>query len=372
MGITGFMLWNPIATTRILPGSLVPAAKLAHSLEALLAVLAILIWHVYAVHLRHFNKSIFTGDLTEEEMEDEHPKTLARIKAGEVQPVPDAETLRRRRMIFWPVYAVVAAVMLVGIYFFVAFEETAIATVPPPEDVVVFAPLTPTPLPTVPPTPTPSPAPPTATPAPGAVEETPPAEEALTWDAGIGELMQQKCVSCHSSDNPLGGLDVSSYLAVMSGGSSGPAVVPGESDTSLLVSRQVGGDHPGQFTEEELGQVVEWIEAGALEGLAGEEAAELPETPAPEEAVVWQDNIASLIEQECVTCHSSSNALGGLDLSTYEATMAGGDTGPAVVPGESRTSLLVSRQASGDHPGQFSDEQLELIVQWIEAGAPEN
>ena len=38
--------------------------------------------------------------------------------------------------------------MLVGVYLFVNYEETAIATVPPAEDVVVFAPLTATPLPT--------------------------------------------------------------------------------------------------------------------------------------------------------------------------------------------------------------------------------
>jgi len=88
MGITGFILWNPIATTRFLPGEFVPVAKSAHSNEALLAVTAIIVWHFYHVHLRHFNRSIFSGYLTEEEMLDEHPLELAEIKAGVLETPP--------------------------------------------------------------------------------------------------------------------------------------------------------------------------------------------------------------------------------------------------------------------------------------------
>jgi len=64
MGITGFMMWNPISTARWLPGQAIPAAKAAHGAEAILAVLAILLWHFYHVHLRHFNKSMFSGKLS--------------------------------------------------------------------------------------------------------------------------------------------------------------------------------------------------------------------------------------------------------------------------------------------------------------------
>lgn len=80
MVITGFMLWNPIATARILPGQFIPAAKSAHGWEALLAFLAILLWHTYNVHIRTFNKSIFTGKLTRQEMAHEHPLELAELE----------------------------------------------------------------------------------------------------------------------------------------------------------------------------------------------------------------------------------------------------------------------------------------------------
>jgi hypothetical protein len=51
----------------------------------------------------------------------------------------------------------------------------------------------------------------------------------------------------------------------MKGGISGPVIVPGDGASSLLVTRQQAGDHPGQLTPEEISQVIEWIDAGALE-----------------------------------------------------------------------------------------------------------
>lgn len=82
MVATGFMMWNPIATVKFLPGEAIPAAKAAHGGEAVLAVLAIIIWHMYGVHVKRFNKSMFTGKMSEEDMLHEHPLELADIKAG--------------------------------------------------------------------------------------------------------------------------------------------------------------------------------------------------------------------------------------------------------------------------------------------------
>ncbi|OGO27893.1 MAG: hypothetical protein A2136_03820, partial [Chloroflexi bacterium RBG_16_54_11] len=82
MGLTGFMMWNPLSTTRLLPGDFIPAAKAAHGAEAILAVLAIILWHFYHVHVKHFNKSMFTGKLTRTEMIHEHPAELAQIESG--------------------------------------------------------------------------------------------------------------------------------------------------------------------------------------------------------------------------------------------------------------------------------------------------
>jgi formate dehydrogenase gamma subunit len=144
MAVTGLMMWNPIATTKILPGELIPAAKAAHGGEAVLAVLAILVWHAYFVHVRRFNKSIFTGYLDEEEMIDEHPLQLAAIESGEDTITIPPETLRRRRRVFFPVYAAIVLVGAALVLLFLSYQEITITTVEPPDaDVEIYTPYVP-------------------------------------------------------------------------------------------------------------------------------------------------------------------------------------------------------------------------------------
>jgi cytochrome b subunit of formate dehydrogenase len=130
MGISGFMMWNPISTANWLPGGVIPAAKAAHGAEAILAVAAIIIWHFYHVHLRHFNKSMFTGKLTRDEMKHEHPAELAAIEAGKSWKHPPTRVLRKRQRVFFPFAFTLAIIFSFGAYKFVTFEETAITTVP--------------------------------------------------------------------------------------------------------------------------------------------------------------------------------------------------------------------------------------------------
>ena len=147
MAATGFILWNPIAVARLVPGEFIPAAKAAHGGEALLAVLAILLWHFYHVHLKLFNKSMFTGKLTREQMEHEHGDELERIENGLMRPPASPEVLRRRERVFIPVALVAVLVMVGALIFVTTFETTAISTVPPVvTNVPVFSPLTPTPV----------------------------------------------------------------------------------------------------------------------------------------------------------------------------------------------------------------------------------
>ena len=141
MGVTGFLMWNPITATQYRPGEFVPAAKAAHGGEAVLAVLAIIIWHMYGVHIKRFNKAMFNGKMTEEDMLHEHPLELADIKAGIADRRPDAATIRKRQMIYYPIAAVLTIAMLGGIYGFINAEETALKTVPPISESVEATPV---------------------------------------------------------------------------------------------------------------------------------------------------------------------------------------------------------------------------------------
>jgi formate dehydrogenase gamma subunit len=258
MGVTGFMMWNPITTARVLPGEVIPAAKAAHGGEALLAVLAIIIWHMYGVHIRRFNKSMFTGRITEEEMLHEHPLELADIKAGEAEAVIDTATLRKRERVYFPIAIILTLFMLAGVYGFVNAEQTAITTTERQAPTVeVFVPQTLTPAPTL----TPTPEAPEATATQPGTAATP---AALTWDEAIGPMLRAKCSTCHGASE-LGGLNLTTYAEAMEGGESGPVIIPGDSANSLIVTIQEAGGHPGQLTPEELAQLIGWIDAGAPE-----------------------------------------------------------------------------------------------------------
>lgn len=241
MVITGFMMWNPIATARLLPGEIIPAAKAAHGGEAVLATLAILLWHMYGVHLKRFNKAMWTGRLSEEEMLEEHPLELADLKAGMAERPVEPVALKKRQQIFVPVAGVLSVAMLGGIYFFVSFEQTAITTLPPTQAVTVFLPQTPTPLP------------PTATPKP--IGD-------LTWAGFVDPVFQNKCSDCHGTS---GGLSFATYADALKGGDNGAVIVLGNAADSRIVAVQAAGDHDGQLNAEELEALKQWINLGAPE-----------------------------------------------------------------------------------------------------------
>jgi cytochrome b subunit of formate dehydrogenase len=77
MVATGFVLLYPILLSRLLPAELIPAAKVMHSNEAMLAFLIIIFWHMYGAHLNPevfpADGSIFTGRISKHRLLEEHP-----------------------------------------------------------------------------------------------------------------------------------------------------------------------------------------------------------------------------------------------------------------------------------------------------------
>ncbi len=82
MIITGLMMWFPVTVTSVLPGDAIPVARALHGWEAILATLSILIWHMYHTVIKERNRSIFTGIMTEKEMQHAHPLEYRRILAA--------------------------------------------------------------------------------------------------------------------------------------------------------------------------------------------------------------------------------------------------------------------------------------------------
>lgn len=84
MILTGLLLWNPVLTIWYFPlPILLILSRVIHSYEALLAILAVIVWHFYHAHLRPdvfpMSSVWLTGLMTEEEMKEHHALEYERM-----------------------------------------------------------------------------------------------------------------------------------------------------------------------------------------------------------------------------------------------------------------------------------------------------
>jgi hypothetical protein len=92
------------------------------------------------------------------------------------------------------------------------------------------------------------------------------------------------------------------------------------------------------------------------------------------EGVSFTKQVAPLLEQHCLRCHSDKTQRGGLSLTTAARVRAGGDSGPVLVPGKPKESLLVE-MVSGGKPkmpqksAPLTPAQVALLTKWIAQGA---
>jgi nitrate/TMAO reductase-like tetraheme cytochrome c subunit len=93
-----------------------------------------------------------------------------------------------------------------------------------------------------------------------------PTNKPLTYEDFFGAVFQDRCSTCHSGDDPMAGMDVTTYAGLLEGGIDGPGIVPGDLDASLIYLKQSDPKgHYGQLTEDELDALREWILAGVPE-----------------------------------------------------------------------------------------------------------
>jgi uncharacterized membrane protein len=98
--------------------------------------------------------------------------------------------------------------------------------------------------------------------------------------------------------------------------------------------------------------------------------------------VSFKKDIAPVLDKFCVTCHTSEDDHPSeLYMDTYDSLMKGGKHGKAIVPGNSRESLLVQKMSENPPFGKFmppprkprpTPEQAALIQAWIDQGAGKN
>ena len=99
-----------------------------------------------------------------------------------------------------------------------------------------------------------------------------------------------------------------------------------------------------------------------------------------EQTTVTAHDVIPILLLRCTVCHGRQHQDGGLDLRSTASILKGGDSGPAIVPGEPENSLILKRIVAEQMPPRkrlievsvkpMQAAEIDLLTRWIEAGAP--
>lgn len=179
----------------------------------------------------------------------------------------------------------------------------------------------------------------------------------IDYMSQIQPILNQNCISCHGAS---GGLNLNSYNTLMNGGNSGDVVIPSNPSSSIFWQRINNGSMPPgnnpNLSSNQINMIAQWIDEGALYE--------------PFESIDYESQVQSIFNQFCTSCHGGS---GGLNLSSYNSAMNGGNSGDVITPSNNLTSILWQRINNGSMPPgnnpELSETLKNLIAQWINEGA---
>ncbi len=95
-----------------------------------------------------------------------------------------------------------------------------------------------------------------------------------------------------------------------------------------------------------------------------------------EQLEFFETDVRPLLVENCQRCHGPDEQKGNLRLDSRSAVLQGGDTGPAIVPGQpdqSELVLAISYDPAGYQmppDGKLPDDAIATLTRWVEMGAP--
>jgi hypothetical protein len=112
-----------------------------------------------------------------------------------------------------------------------------------------------------------------------------------------------------------------------------------------------------------------WTSVAVATGILGN----VPPLPAEDKSLQFESHVVPILRAHCWKCHGLEGRSGQLDLRTLPLLLAGGKSGPAIVPGSAANSLLIKQLDGGEMPPagelQPTAEQLATLRAWIDGGA---
>ena len=148
-------------------------------------------------------------------------------------------------------------------------------------------------------------------------------------------------------------------------------------DFRLALANEVTGDRPWEGTFHLVAiygrslsprEVEQNFQAGPAGGPGGSALAQ--STDAKDRFFALR--VAPILANHCLECHDSVVKEGGLDLSRKSPAFAGGESGKAILPGQSAKSLLWQRVESDEMPADrtpLSADEKKILRQWLDEGA---
>ena len=204
--------------------------------------------------------------------------------------------------------------------------------------------------------------------------QTPGASQSAPFDSTAGPIFKSNCVGCHGTSMKMKELNLSTEETALKGSESGPVVVPGNPDESILFKKIQSGAMPmgkPHLSDKDIETIRLWIKG------SGSTKAALKANDSP----ITQQEIVPILLTRCTVCHGLRKQEAGLDLRSKASILRGGNSGPAMVLGKPEESLLIKRIESGDMPPKqklivvgvkpISPAETEKIARWIKQGAPE-
>ena len=99
-----------------------------------------------------------------------------------------------------------------------------------------------------------------------------------------------------------------------------------------------------------------------------------PEQDDPAAIEFFEKSVRPILVERCQGCHGASKQKGGLRLDSRQPRIAGGSTGPAVVPGKPEKSLLVDAINYGElyqmpPKSKLPAEEIDALTRWVKQGA---
>jgi mono/diheme cytochrome c family protein len=193
--------------------------------------------------------------------------------------------------------------------------------------------------------------------------------ETVRFDRDVAPILRSNCAGCHGESVKMKELNLTTEESVLKGSESGPVVVPGKPDESLLYKKVRDGSMPmgkPHLSEQQIETILSWIKG---------------DTPAVDNTPITQHEVIPILLTRCTVCHGLRKQEGGLDLRSKEAMLKGGKSGPVIVLGKPEESLLIKRINSGEMPPKqklivvgvkpITPAETEKVARWIRQGAPE-